>query len=188
MESNFSCLDGYWSRLADIGREAEKLYRVNNQSCVAKIGVFAEKLTEEIMVCEHLEKYINDKQFDRIELLKNRKTASPYVVDKLHKIRMARNKVEHDNEIQSLDETKQLLEDAYHLAVWFAKEYGIQNDIIRNFHEPDMVKVEKEKIYCPTKSQKREVEKSGGSNVKEVVFKILFVLSVLLNVYFIIMT
>lgn len=184
MESNFKCLAIYWSRLAEIGEEAEiQLYQDNN-ACVAKIGIFAECLTEEILQSEHMQKYIACKQFERIEVLREKKIITSHMADILHKIRMIRNDVSHGKIQCSAEEAEELLYRAYSLTVWFLKHYS---DI--------EVENKRFEIPCHKESNKLNSVEYGvvGQNINEkhtqtlwkVIFGILFLMSVLLNIYFI---
>ena len=54
MKSNFDFLNRYWPALAQIGATAENYVYSDPNACVYKLGMFAERLVQEILVFEHI--------------------------------------------------------------------------------------------------------------------------------------
>ena len=82
MRSNFEFLNIYWSGLVELGRKAEKQLYYDNNACIVTIGIFAERLTEEIFNSEHLQSQQELNQFNKIEYLKEHKIISQWGVDR----------------------------------------------------------------------------------------------------------
>ena len=54
MKSNFDFLNRYWPALAQIGATAETYVYSDPNACIYKLGMFAERLVQEILVFEHI--------------------------------------------------------------------------------------------------------------------------------------
>ena len=88
------------------------------------IGMFAERLVQEIMVFEGIpEPDIDNTQAARIRLLK-RAGLLPFDIDNaLYALRKNQNDAVHTG-ADSFDDAKMLLSMAYNLAIWFMQTYG----------------------------------------------------------------
>ena len=53
MKSNFEFLNKYWPALAQIADTAEKYLYSDPNACMYKLGMFSERLVQEIMVFEY---------------------------------------------------------------------------------------------------------------------------------------
>lgn len=124
MKSNFVFLNKYWPALAQIADTAEKYLYSDPNACMYKLGMFSERLVQEIMVFEGIPDPVTDNtQSNRIRLLK-RAGLLPYDIDNtLYALRKNRNDAVHAG-ADSLDDAKMLLSMAYNLAVWFMQTYG----------------------------------------------------------------
>ena len=124
MKSNFEFLNKYWPALAQIADTAEKYLYSDPNACMYKLGMFSERLVQEIMVFEGIPDPVTDNtQSKRIRLLK-RAGLLPYDIDNtLYALRKNRNDAVHAG-ADSLDDAKMLLSMAYNLAVWFMQTYG----------------------------------------------------------------
>ena len=124
MKSNFEFLTKYWPALAQIADTAEKYLYSDPNACMYKLGMFSERLVQEIMVFEGIPDPVTDNtQSNRIRLLK-RAGLLPYDIDNtLYALRKNRNDAVHAG-ADSLDDAKMLLSMAYNLAVWFMQTYG----------------------------------------------------------------
>ena len=124
MKSNFEFLTKYWPALAQIADTAEKYLYSDPNACMYKLGMFSERLVQEIMVFEGISDPVTDNtQSNRIRLLK-RAGLLPYDIDNtLYALRKNRNDAVHAG-ADSLDDAKMLLSMAYNLAVWFMQTYG----------------------------------------------------------------
>ena len=60
MKSNFEFLKEYWPALAQIGETAENYLYSDPNACIYKIGLFAERLVQEILVFEGIVESEND--------------------------------------------------------------------------------------------------------------------------------
>lgn len=126
MKSNFDFLKCYWSTLAKIGAAAEKYLYDDPNTCIYKIGIFAERLVQEIFAFEHIpEPEYDNTHSNRIKLLKSEGLIErgSKIDDILYTIRKKRNDAVHNNE-DSVEDAKAMLHMAYHLAVWFMQVYG----------------------------------------------------------------
>ena len=124
MKSNFEFLNKYWPALAQIADTAEKYLYSDPNACMYKLGMFSERLVQEIMVFEGIPDPVTDNtQSKRIRLLKSAGLL-PYDIDNtLYALRKNRNDAVHAG-ADSLDDAKMLLSMAYNLAVWFMQTYG----------------------------------------------------------------
>ena len=94
MKSNFEFLNRYWPVLAQLGANAENYLYSDPNACIYKLGMFAERLVQEILVFEHMdEPKIDNTHANRIRLLK-RVGLLPHEIDNtLYILRKTRNSV-----------------------------------------------------------------------------------------------
>lgn len=139
MKSNFEFLNRYWPVLAQLGANAENYLYSDPNACIYKLGMFAERLVQEILVFEHMdEPKIDNTHANRIRLLK-RAGLLPYEIDNtLYVLRKTRNSAVHTGK-DSVDEAKTLLSMTYNLAVWFMEIYGDWGYIAEDFIIPEKV-------------------------------------------------
>lgn len=139
MKSNFEFLNRYWPALAQIGETAENYLYSDPNACVFKIGLFAERLVQEILVFEHIaEPETDNTHANRIRLLK-RAGLLPHEIDNtLYLLRKTRNSAVHAG-ADSVDEAKMLLSMTYNLAIWFMETYGDWGYIASDFVMPEEV-------------------------------------------------
>jgi type I restriction enzyme R subunit len=139
MKSNFEFLNRYWPALAQIGETAENYLYSDPNACIFKIGLFAERLVQEILVFEHIAEPENDNTHaNRIRILK-RAGLLPHEIDNtLYLLRKTRNSAVHAG-ADSVYEAKMLLSMTYNLAVWFMGTYGDWGYIAPDFVMPDEV-------------------------------------------------
>ncbi len=136
MKSNFEFLNRYWPALAQIGETAENYLYSDPNACIFKIGLFAERLVQEILVFERMaEPETDNTHANRIRLLK-RSGLLPYEIDNtLYLLRKTRNSAVHAG-ADSVDEAKLLLSMTYNLATWFMETYGDWGYIVPEFVMP----------------------------------------------------
>ncbi len=139
MKSNFEFLNRYWPALAQIGETAENYLYSDPNACIFKIGLFAERLVQEILVFERMEEpEVDNTHANRIRMLK-RAGLLPHEIDNtLYLLRKTRNSAVHAG-ADSVDEAKTLLSMAYNLAVWFMETYGDWGYIAPDFVMPEEV-------------------------------------------------
>ncbi|GEM_PF-1462287 len=71
MTSNFDFLNRYWETLARIGKAAESYLYNDPNACIYKLGMFAERLVQEIFAKERLtEPTYDNTHANRIKILK----------------------------------------------------------------------------------------------------------------------
>lgn len=81
MKSNFDFLNRYWPALAQIGATAETYVYSDPNACIYKLGMFAERLVQEILVFEHIaEPAVDNTHANRIRILK-RAGLLPHEID-----------------------------------------------------------------------------------------------------------
>ena len=136
MKSNFDFLNRYWPALAQIGATAETYVYSDPNACIYKLGMFAERLVQEILVFEHIaEPAVDNTHANRIRILK-RAGLLPHEIDNtLYVLRKTRNSAVHIG-TDSVDEAKTLLSLTYNLAVWFMETYGDWGYIAPEFVMP----------------------------------------------------
>lgn len=139
MKSNFEFLNRYWPALAQIGETAENYLYSDPNACVFKIGLFAERLVQEILVFEHIaEPKTDNTHANRIRILK-RAGLLPHEIDNtLYLLRKTRNSAVHTGS-DSVEEAQTLLSMTYNLAVWFMETYGDWGYIPQDFVMPEEV-------------------------------------------------
>lgn len=137
MKSNFDFLNQYWPALAQIGAAAENYLYSDPNACVYKIGMFAERLVNEIMVFEHISApAVDNTHSNRIRLLKRAGLLPRDIDNTLYLLRKTRNTAVHTG-ADSVDDAKTLLSLMYNLAVWFMETYGDWGFIAPAFVMPD---------------------------------------------------
>lgn len=143
MTSNFNFLGRYWKALAKIGKTAESYLYNDPNACIYKLGMFAERLVQEIFANEGLDEPDYDNTHaNRIKILKREGLIDRggRIDDILYSLRMKRNDAVHKYE-DSVDTAKSLLRMAFRLAVWFMEVYGDYN-----FQAPDFVMPENKPV------------------------------------------
>ena len=137
MKSNFDFLNRYWPALAQIGAAAENYLYSDPNACIYKIGMFAERLVNEIMVFEHISTPpVDNTHSNRIRLLKRAGLLPRDIDNTLYLLRKTRNTAVHTG-ADSVDDAKTLLSLMYNLAVWFMETYGDWGFIAPAFVMPD---------------------------------------------------
>ena len=156
MKSNFSFLEERWSLLASIGMMAEKYIYTDSNSCLIKLGLFAESIVRLIFTLDNLhEPLVDNTHANRIKILKNEDLLPKDIDDILYALRRARNKAAHDG-YESTEQASILIEFAYKLGVWFMQTYGewnyepagfvMSDDSSKNFDSNTTIKQQEEKI------------------------------------------
>lgn len=126
MKSNFEFLSKYWTTLAKICETAESYLYNDPNACIYKLGMFAERLVQEIFANEGLaEPEYDNTHANRIKILKREGLIERggRIDDILYSLRVKRNDAVHKFE-DSVDTAKSLLRMAHRLAVWFMEVYG----------------------------------------------------------------
>lgn len=156
MKSNFDFLNRYWSTLAKTGSMAESYLYNDPNACIYKIGMFAERLVQEILAFEHIpEPEFDNTHSNRIKLLKQEGLIErgSKIDDILYALRKKRNDAVHNYE-DSIEDAKAMLRMAHHLAVWFMQVYGDWGYI----PEPYVLPEEKPEIDYQSIIKQKEAE------------------------------
>ena len=139
MKSNFEFLNRYWPALAQIGETAENYLYSDPNACIFKIGLFAERLVQEILAFEHIsEPEVDNTHANRIRILKRAGLLPREIDNTLYLLRKTRNSAVHAGS-DSVDEAKMLLSMTYNLAVWFMETYGDWGYIALDFVMPEEI-------------------------------------------------
>lgn len=156
MKSNFDFLNRYWPALAQIGATAETYVYSDPNACIYKLGMFAERLVQEILVFEHIaEPAVDNTHANRIRILK-RAGLLPHEIDNtLYVLRKTRNSAVHIG-TDSVDKAKTLLSLTYNLAVWFMETYGDWGYIAPEFVMPS--ETTHEDLESVIAEQERKIE------------------------------
>lgn len=156
MKSNFDFLNRYWPALAQIGATAETYVYSDPNACIYKLGMFAERLVQEILAFEHIaEPAVDNTHANRIRILK-RAGLLPHEIDNtLYVLRKTRNSAVHIG-MDSVDEAKTLLSLTYNLAVWFMETYGDWGYIAPEFVMPS--ETTHEDLESVIAEQERKIE------------------------------
>lgn len=137
MKSNFTFLDRYWPALAQIGANAESYLYSDPNACIYKIGIFAERMVQEIMLFEGISEPKQDNTHaNRIRLLKRAGLLPMDVDNTLYLLRKKRNSAVHAGS-DSVEDAQTLLSMAYNIAIWFMKTYGDWNFAVSEFVMPE---------------------------------------------------
>ena len=176
MKSNFVFLNRYWPALAQIGANAENYLYSDPNACIYKIGMFAERLVQEILIFENMpEPETDNTHANRIRLLK-RAGLLPHDIDNtLYLLRKTRNSAVHTG-ADSVEDAKLLLSMTYNLAVWFMETYGDWGFIAPDFVMPEekqqadlesIIADQEEKIAELTKQLEVVKTAASGTSKKE---------------------
>lgn len=125
MKSNFNFLAKSFVELAKIGELAERYLYSDPNTCIYKIGQFAEILVQHMLAFENINtsKYDVSSHANRIRLLKKFDLLPIEIDNILFRVRRKRNDAVHSY-YDSHTEAQILLEHIYTLGVWFMQVYG----------------------------------------------------------------
>ena len=141
MKSNFDFLNKYWPALAQIGAVAESYIYSDPNACLYKLGMFGERLVQEIFAYEHIpEPTMDNTHAARIRILKREGLLPRKIDDILYSLRKTRNDAVHSG-ADSVDDAKTLLHMTYNLAVWFMEVYGDWGFIAADYVIPEPVSI-----------------------------------------------
>ena len=139
MKSNFEFLNRYWPVLAQLGANAENYLYSDPNACIYKIGLFSERLVQEILLFENMSEPTTDNTHsNRIRMLKRAGLLPRDIDNTLYLLRRTRNSAVHTG-ADSVDDAKTLLSLTYNLAVWFMETYGDWGYIAPAFVMPEEV-------------------------------------------------
>lgn len=139
MKSNFEFLNRYWPVLAQLGANAENYLYSDPNACIYKIGLFSERLVQEILLFENMSEPTTDNTHsNRIRMLKRAGLLPRDIDNTLYLLRRTRNSAVHAG-ADSVDDAKTLLSLTYNLAVWFMETYGDWGYIAPAFVMPEEV-------------------------------------------------
>lgn len=136
VKSNFEFLNRYWPALAQIGVTAESYVYSDPNGSIFKIGMFAERLVQEILLFEHMPEPEQDNTHaNRIRLLKRAGLLPKEIDNALYVLRIKRNDAVHEY-ADSVEVANTLLPLAFNVATWFMETYGDWGFIAPDFVMP----------------------------------------------------
>lgn len=123
MTSNFSFLAQYWEELALLGANAEFYLHSDPKTCIHNLGLFAERLVNELCRFEEISFPEDASQADKIRQLSGAGLLPDSIYDILTALRKAGNDAVRPG-LDAEERAKILLRMAFHLGVWFMEVYG----------------------------------------------------------------
>ena len=126
MKSNFAFLESHFPVLANFGRLAEKYLYSDSNSCLIKLGMIGETITNLCFTYDRLPLPADNTAANRISGLLREGMISRDLSEILHALRINRNKAAHENYV-SVADGKILLQMAHGLCEWFMQTYGDWN-------------------------------------------------------------
>ena len=127
MKSNFSFFEEKWPLMASLGSMAEKYLYTDSNSCLIKLGLFAEAIVQLMFMLDKLpEPQVDNTHANRIKVLVSEGLLPNDIQNILYAIRISRNDAVH-NSYESTKNAKILLEYGYMLGSWFMQTYGNWN-------------------------------------------------------------
>lgn len=174
MKSNFEFLNRYWPVLAQLGANAENYLYSDPNACIYKIGLFSERLVQEILLFEKmLEPETDNTHSNRIRMLKRAGLLPRDIDNTLYLLRRTRNSAVHTG-TDSVDDAKTLLSMTYNLAVWFMETYGDWGFIAPEFimpeetHQEDLQSViDAQELKIEELSKQLEIVKTAASGTSK---------------------
>ena len=148
MKSNFEFLNRYWPVLAQLGANAENYLYSDPNACIYKIGLFSERLVQEILLFENMpEPETDNTHSNRIRMLKRAGLLPRDIDNTLYLLRRTRNSAVHTG-AESVDDAKTLLSMTY-----------VSEEMLSQFEaDPPVIVREEISICCNgTKLQKSEI-------------------------------
>ncbi len=126
--SNFGFLAEHGAMLADLGATAERLYPFDPPSCVLKLRLLAEALTQEIAARTGVV-LLRPTQAELLRAVDSRLNLDPQVRQLFHLLRQTGNQAAHELDPGiGYREGLQALKVARELAVWFHRTFGRDPD------------------------------------------------------------
>lgn len=124
LKSNFTFLAGKWPSLASYGNKAEEYLDTDSNTCLMKLGLFAESIVRLMFMLDRIpEPQEDNTHANRIKILQRKGLLTKDIDDILYKIRISRNDAVHDG-YESTEVAENLLEFAYKLGIWFMQTYS----------------------------------------------------------------
>jgi type I restriction enzyme R subunit len=124
LNSNFTYLQEKWPLLASLGTLAEKYLYTDSNSCLIKLGLFAESIIRLMFTLDGIsEPKEENTHANRIKILNKEGLLPKEIDDILYAIRKSRNDAVHDG-YESTEQAKIILEFAFNLGIWFMQTYG----------------------------------------------------------------
>jgi len=151
MESNFMFLKDKYRELSECGMFAELYLYSDPNTCIFKLGQFAEILVNYMMAYDNITVPYNNTHANRIKELKRKGLLTQEIDDILYRLRKRRNEATHSL-YSSEAEAEILMEHTHTLGIWFMQVYGeIQYDI-QEYEKPP------KRLYEITKLSEENIE------------------------------
>lgn len=174
--SNFDFLKKYWKALSQIGQTAENYLYTDQNSCLIKLGMLAERLVLEIFAFENIpQPDVDNTHSNRIYILKREGLIPQKIDDILYTLRKKRNDAVHSG-LDSVDTAKSLLKMTYNLSAWFMEVYGDWNFKAPAFVMPQknnipdyekLIKEQEAKITALTQQIDKVTTSASDKTIKE---------------------
>jgi len=127
--ANFSFLREHDPQLVNLAARAEQFFLDDDSNtCIIKLGQFAERLAKLIAVNTELSQVPKEAQLELIQRLRRESIISSEVDDLFHSIRKARNDIVHEHRNADSHEALTLLKDARYLGIWFYRTFTKDKD------------------------------------------------------------
>ncbi|MCK8827629.1 type I restriction-modification system endonuclease [Natroniella acetigena] len=139
-KSNFDFLKESWPILANLGELAEQNLYDDPNTTLIKLRMFGEKIVDYMFAYDKLEEPEDDRQFNKLKILKQEGLMNEDILDIFHLLRRAGNKAVHDT-YDSLEKAKTVLSLSFKAGVWFMQVYGEWNFEPDEFVLPDESKI-----------------------------------------------
>jgi type I restriction enzyme, R subunit len=164
--SNFSYLEQEFPILFNIGQAAECNLHTDPVTCLFKLRLFAEKLSEYIFTKHKLEYPYKNTFHNRLKTLELEGILPDAVKDLLHSIKNKGNLAVHDS-IGSPEDAKSILFSTFKISKWFYQVYGDEQNKIADlkFHLPE--NLDARHALHVLKTQHDELQQKFDEFVKE---------------------
>jgi RecJ OB domain/DHHA1 domain len=127
--ANFSFLREHDPQLVNLAARAEQFFLDDDSNtCIIKLGQFAERLAKLIAANTELSQVPKEAQLELIQRLRRESIISSEVDDLFHSIRKARNDIVHEHRNADSHEALTLLKDARYLGIWFYRNFTKDKD------------------------------------------------------------
>lgn len=169
MKSNFLFLKDDFPVLYEITNYAESYLYSDSNSCIIKLGMFAETLVRFMFRLDNISEVPEDSTHaNRIRRLKREGMLPKEVDNILYALRRNRNDASHEL-LKDLDIAKQMLPLAHHLACWFMQVYGQFDFIPPHFSLPleqvDMDRQEQQAKDALIEEQNQKIQQLEAQSI-----------------------
>jgi type I restriction enzyme, R subunit len=177
LKSNFTFLEKKWPLLYTNANLAEKYLFSDSNSCLYKLGKFAESIVNLMFELDGIDEGFNDNsQSNKIKILKKEGLLPREIDNILYSLRISRNEAVH-TDYESIEQSKVLLELAHKLAIWFMQTYGewdfnpdkfiLPNDTSKETSFETIIKTQEDKIKELTEKLNTQYHQDNKITIEE---------------------